>query len=157
MRGFSGGVEEAANIRVDGDSVVQITASEFLEIYPQFSTDAIPKAFLDMTLDRANASIQEARWRSSRKMAVCLLVAHYCTLYLKTAVPEGVTAPSVIAGRGESKGAATSKSVGSVSVGYGSAEGSSDLTGYGSLRDTVFGQQLATMARMVGAGMVVIR
>ena len=48
------------------------------------------------------------------------------------------------------------KSVDGVSVSYGSSEGSADLNGYGSWKDTVFGEQLATMAQMMGAGMMVV-
>ena len=155
MRGYAGVIPEASNVRVDNQPSTAVTSSEFLSMYPQFSPPTVPLPFLDMTLDRANATIQEARWFSNRKFAICLFVAHFCTLYLKTAMDAG-SDPSAVAGKGESKGAVMSKSVDGVSVSYGSSEGAADLAGYGSWKDTVFGQQLATMAQVVGAGMMVV-
>ena len=157
MRGYAGVVPLASNIRVDNGVSGEVTAETFLAMYPQFDEPTVPFVFLDMILSRANESIQEARWHKYKTLAVCLFAAHYCTLYLKSAVPEGVMDPATIAGKGESKGTMTSKSVGSVSVSFGSAEGASDLAGYGSWKDTVYGQQLASMARLFGAGMMVIR
>ena len=155
MKGYAGVIPEASNVRVDNDSSTAVTSGDFLAMYPQFTSPTVPNVFLEMMLERANASIQEARWFSNRKFAICLFVAHFCTLYLKTALPAG-SAPAAVAGKGESKGAATSKSVGPLSVSYGNSESASDLSGFGSLNDTVYGQQLATLSRMVGAGMMVI-
>ena len=149
-----GVVLAAANIRGGGDTPV--TLNDFLEIYPQFGTIAIPEAYLQMILDNANAAIQSARWHSLRKQAVCLYVAHFATLYLKT-LADASASPTAIARKGDGSGNVTSKSVGGVSVSYGSAEGSPDLTGYGAWKETEFGQQLATFARMVGVGMMVVR
>lgn len=156
MKGYAGVVQDASNIRIGGNAE-DVTQQEFLSMYPQFADPPVPAAFLSMILERANDSIQEARWHKSRRFAVCLYVAHHCTLYLKTAVDSETVDPAVIAGKGESKGAVMSKSVGQISVSYGTTEGSSDLAGFGSLKDTVYGQQLASLARMVGAGMMVIR
>ena len=155
MKGYAGVIPEASNVRVDNDTSTAVTSGDFLAMYPQFSDPPVPAAFLEMTLDRANASIQEVRWFSNRKFAVCLFVAHFCTMYLKTAAAAGGT-PSAVAGLGESKGAVMSKSVGGVSVSYGSSESASDLTGYGSWKETVFGEQLATMAQMMGLGMMMV-
>lgn len=156
MKGFAGVIQEASNVRIDNDTSTAVTSGEFLEMYPQFSSPAVPAAFLLMTLERAHASIQEARWFSNRKFAICLFVAHFCTMYLKSKVSDGVTDPAAIASKGENKGAATSKSVGSVSVSYGNSEGVSDLLGFGSLKDTIYGQQLATMAMNAGIGMMIV-
>ena len=152
MKGYAGVVQEASNVRIGGDPSEDVTPEAFLQVYPQFNTPTVPTEFLEMMLERGNSSIQEARWHKGRRFAVCLFVAHFCTMYLKTKVPD-----AAIAGKGETKGAVMSKSVASVSVSYGSSEGSSDLLGYGNLKDTVFGQQLATLAKMAGAGMMVIR
>lgn len=157
MKGYAGVVQEASNVRIGGDPSEDVTPEAFLQVYPQFDMPAVPTDFLEMMLERGNSSIQEARWHKGRRFAVCLFVAHFCTMYLKTKVPDGVTDPAAIAGKGENKGAVMSKSVGPVSVSYGSSEGSSDLLGYGNLKDTVFGQQLATLAKMAGAGMMVVR
>lgn len=155
MKGYAVVIPEASNVRIDNDSSTAVTSGDFLAMYPQFGDPPVPTAFLNMTLERANASIQEARWHANRKFAICLFVAHFCTMYLKTAADAGAS-PSAVAGKGETKGAVMSKSVDGVSVSYGSSEGSSDLTGYGSLKETVFGEQLATLAQMAGAGMMVV-
>jgi hypothetical protein len=147
-------ISAASNIRGGGDEPV--TMEEVLEVYPQFSTEALPSAFLETILEAANAAIQSARWHTKRKLAICLYVAHFSTLYLKTLV-DPTASPTSIARKGDGNGNVSSKSVGGVSVSYGSAEGASDLTGYGSWKDTVYGQQLASMARLVGAGMMVVR
>lgn len=144
----------AANIRGGGDEPVLL--SEFLEVYPQFLTSALTNEYLQMIIDAANAAIQEARWHTHRKLAVCLYVAHFATLYLKT-LADPSASPTTIARRGDGAGNVTSKSVGGVSVSYGSSEGSSDLVGYGSWKETAFGQQLATLAKMVGKGMMIVR
>lgn len=149
-----GVISTASNIRGGGDE--PITLEEVLAVYPQFSTEALPADFLEMILEAANAAIQSARWHTRRKLAVCLYVAHFATLYLKTLVDPSAS-PTSIARKGDGNGNVSSKSVGGVSVSYGSAEGSADLTGYGNWKDTVFGQQLATMAKLVGAGMMVVR
>lgn len=149
-----GVIHAASNIRGGDDEPV--TLAEVLEIYPQFGGDAIPSAFMETILEAANASIQTARWHTRRKLAVCLYVAHFATLWLKTAVGPDES-PTSIARRGDANGNVSSKSVGGVSVSYGATEGSSDLVGYGSWKDTIFGQQLASMARQVGAGMMVVR
>lgn len=152
---FAGVVQTASNVRIgSGDP---ITGEQVLEVYPQFGPDVVPSAYFEMILARANDCIQESRWRSSRKLAVCLYVAHYCTMYLKTAVPVGTADIKTVVNAGETKGAITSKSVDGVSVSYSASEGSSDYMGYGELKNTIYGQQLASLAKRVGAGMMVIR
>lgn len=145
----------ASNIRTGSTS--QLTVEEFLAVYPQFGNEeAVPDAVLAMLVDEANAAIQEARWHSLWRRAVCLHVAHNATLWLKTMADPDASA-STIVHKGDSNGAMHSKSVGGVSVSYGNTSGDSDLTGFGSLRDTIFGQQLATLAKQVGHGMMLVR
>lgn len=153
----AGTIHTAANIRTGSGTL--ITLEDFLEVYPQFKPESstVPEAYLSMILDTANRSISENRWHSQRKMAVCLYVAHFATLWLKTSAGMEGANPAIIANKGNSNSNISSKSVGGVSVSYGAAEGSSDLGGYGSWKETLFGQQLATMAKLVGAGMMVVR
>ena len=148
-----GVVAAAANIRTEDDGSV-VTLAEFLEMFPQFET--VPQEYTEMILDQANHAILKARWHTLWKMGVCLYVAHFCTLYLKTKPLPGAS-DVTIARKGDSAGNASSKSVGGVSVSYSAPEGSSDLTGYGAWKETEFGLQLATMARTVGRGMMVVR
>lgn len=154
----AGTIWTAANIRTGSSSAV--TLQEFQEIFPQFGneyTTVVPEAYLQMILDQANAAISESRWHSKRKLAVCLYVAHYATMWLKTSEGLEGAAPSTIARKADGGGSISSKSVGGVSVSYGASEGASDLLGYGTWKETEFGLQLATMARQVGMGMMVVR
>ena len=151
-----GVVLEAANIRTSNDAA-SVSSADFLAMYPQFS--GVPSAFLDMTLDRANASIMEGRWHNDRKFGVCLYTAHFCTLWLQTYIPteQGATPdPGMVAESGDSK-EATSKSVDGVSVSYSASDANSDLVGYGAWKLTKYGVQLAQLAKLHGAGMMVIR
>ena len=152
----AGTIKTAANIRTGGGSI--ITLAEFLAVYPQFGEKStVPEEYLEMILDMANRAISERRWHSQRKVAVCLYVAHFATLWLKTSAGMDGANPAAIANKGNSNSNISSKSVGGVSVSYGASEGASDLAGYGAWKDTIYGQQLATMARIVGTGMMVIK
>ena len=85
-----------------------------------------------------------------------LYIAHFATLYL--GVPDQGAGRQAIANAGKLQGGITSKTVGSVSVGYDNGQAAtSDLTGWGAWKLTTYGAQFATMARMVGAGMMVVR
>ena len=147
-------VQEASNIRSDGPD--SVSRDEFLAFYPQFGSAEIPSVVIDMSLERANAAIQESRWHSNWKIGVMLYTAHMVTMWAKSAA-NADDPRSTIAHKGDATGAMTSKSVGGVSVSYGSTSGDGDLAGFGNLRDTIFGQQLATMAKLVGHGMMVVR
>ena len=147
-------VTTAANIRTGGSD--RVVSEDFLAVYPQFGSAAVPQIVLDMCLDRANAAIQESRWHSAWRMGVCLYAAHMITMWMKTAASADEPATAIVH-KGDSNGALSSKSVGGVSVSYGSTAGDSDLAGFGNLRDTIFGQQLASLARMAGKGMMVVR
>lgn len=126
------------------------TSSEFLEIYPQFMT-IIPDAVLNMYVEQAVACIQKSRWKAQWKSGVCLYIAHWLTLWLWANSPAGSPA-AVVANNGMSHGSIASKSVDGVSVSYGQTTGANGLTGWGSYKDTLFGQQFLTMARIVGHG-----
>ena len=152
MRSAGDVIAAAANIIPGGSNAV--TYSEFLEVYPQFNT--VPEAYVTMILESANAAISEKRWHTKWKMGVCLYVAHFCTLWLKTKPLDGAS-DAAIARQGDGAGNVQSKSVGGVSVSYGAAEGSEDLHGYGAWKETEYGIQLATLARIVGHGMMVVR
>lgn len=148
-------VAEAANIKGGSDSKVEI--DEFLQLYPQFCNESFPKQVIELMLDNANASIRKPKWHEQWKLGVCLHTAHYLTMWAKTFADPYDTTLSAITHKGDSNGALSSKSVGGVSVSYGSTSADGDLAGYGSLRDTIYGQQLASMARMIGKGLMVVR
>lgn len=138
----------ASNLRPDASGT--FTEDDFLALYPQFA-GIVPDAVLEMYLEQALRCIQPNRWHALWKNGISLYIAHFLTLWLKVNAPEGAS-PEAVAHAGSSDGAVMSKSVGGVSVSYGASEGSSDLTGWGSFKDTAFGEQFATLARMVGKG-----
>ena len=84
------------------------------------------------------------------QVGMSLFVAHFATLYLQsTSLTDSPTAAQV-ANAGVSKGILVSKSVGDVSSSYQSIV--SDINGWAAWKLTSFGQQLITMARLVGMG-----
>ena len=129
------------------------TAEDFLAVYPQFRV--VPQAALEMYRKLALASLSQRRWGESWELGICLFIAHWCTLYLQSMVPEGATARQVLAA-GESRGLCTSKAVGGVSVTVDYSAVAADLDGWAAWKQTTYGTQWATLARMVGMGGAVL-
>ena len=137
----------ASNVR--GGSNPAFTVADFLQVYPQFHS--VSHVVVQMYIDMANENILASRWFSKWKVGMCLYVAHFLTLWAKTSSVPGMT-NAQLAGSGESKGAVMSKSVDGVSVSYGQSAAESDLQGWGSFKETLYGQQFATLAKHVGFG-----
>jgi hypothetical protein len=157
-------ISQASNVKAGGSNPA-FSASDFLAFYPRFKnldpslTDGytegvnIPDAAFDDFLVMANAVILEVRWHSQWKMAMCLFIAHQAILYLSAM--SGTTVPGLLASA-VPRSLITAKAVGDVSVSYDTNSISDDLKGYGDLQSTIYGQQLATRARILGkAGMMV--
>lgn len=132
-------------------SLPEFSKSDFLAIYPQFGGDIVPDAVIDMFLEQALSCIQQSRWHSMWKSGLCLYIAHHLTLWLMGNAPAGSNGATVAAA-GMVQGSVSSKSVDGVSISYSQSGAQSDLTGWGSYKETIFGEQFATMARMVGKG-----
>lgn len=158
-------IAQASNVRAGQNPA--FTASDFLAFYPQFKNTAaadslpsgysdglnIPDAVFNEFLQTANARIQEARWHSEWKTAMCLFIAHCSVLYLSAT--SGTTVSGLVAAAAPAA-VITAKSVGDVSVSYDVNSISDDLKGYGDLKATIYGQQLASRATLLGkAGMMV--
>ncbi len=152
MDDFRNVVREAANLKSKNGQ--EVSVMDFLTLYPSFEN--MPPEVLELMLQQANDTVLESRWHARWKLGVCLYAAHLLTLWLKTSTPDGAD-DAAVAAAGQSRGTVTSKSVGGISVSYGASEATGDLTGYGSLKDTVYGQQFASMARLVGRGMMVVQ
>lgn len=114
----------------------------------QFASAGVPQSVLQMYINLANASLQQARWQDSWLFAMGLFVAHYATLYLRSAGSVGGT-PQQIASSGLALGLAVSKAAGDVSITNEYITGWED---WGAWSLTLFGQQLITMAKIVGMG-----
>jgi len=144
----------ASNLRT-GDNPLYAVA-DFVSIYTAFGPDAdenyvIPVAILQVYIDLANASVQEARYHESWQLCMGLFVAHFATLWLQSTAAAGSPAAKVVA-LGEAKGLRTSKSVGDISVSIDYSAIAQDLNGWAAWNLTTFGQQFATIAKLMGKG-----
>ena len=146
-------IAAAANLCI-GDNPAY-TVDDFIAFYPQFGPSGspevwpVPEVVLQAFVTLASASVQQVRWLDSWSIGMALFIAHFATLYLQSFVPAGSTAKLIVSA-GLSKGVQVSKSVGDVSVSYQSIV--SDLNGWAAWNLTAFGQQFATMGRLVGMG-----
>lgn len=147
-------IEDASNI-VGGDNP-PYSFNDFIQEYPQFGPNSsgkslIPQVIVEKYVKLAHASIKEARWGDMWDVAIGWFIAHFCTLYI-----QGTTDPNSGAGAaleaGRTKGLDTSVSAGGVSVSTDYGTISQSLDSWGSWNLTFFGQQLATMAKLVGLG-----
>jgi hypothetical protein len=152
-------VGSAANLR--GGSNPPYTLADFYKAYPAFGPSnpcepdhaeyLINPEIMQMYLDLANACLQESRWRSYWKVAMGWFIAHFLTLHLQSLTAAGSPAAQVVQA-GQARGLQSSKSVGDVSVSYDFNTAMSDLDGWAAWKLTVYGQQLATAAKLVGRG-----
>ena len=82
-----------------------------------------------------------------------LFVAHYLTLYLQTTNGLNENSPvSQVLANSYAAGLTASKSAGSLSKSYDYGSVNDDFAGWGAWKLTAFGQQFATMAKLVGKG-----
>lgn len=147
---FTGIIGDASNIK-NGNNP-PFVLDDFFSMYPQFGDESIiSSSMVQMYIDLANASLNQRRWQSYWQAAMGWFVAHFCTLYIQgTADPTG-GAGAVLAA-GQAMGLDTSQSVGDVSVGTDYNLIAQDLNGWAAWKLTIYGQQLATIGKLVGKG-----
>ena len=92
-----------------------------------------------------------ARWGSQWRYAAGLYTAHYAALYLKT-YSDGSETPAEVAAAAEQQGLVSSATMGDTSVSYDNRVVNAGTEKWGSWNETVYGSQLATLARMLGIG-----
>jgi hypothetical protein len=161
---FNGIISDASNIK--GGSNPSFQVSDFLAMYPQFAQESfvspnqidiapnpnvVPEFIIQMYIDLANASIKQTRWQGYWQIAMGWFIAHFCTLYLQGIADANSDANAVLAA-GQAKGLNTSESVGDVSVSIDYNLIAQDLNGWAAWKLTVYGQQLATIGKLVGKG-----
>lgn len=138
---------------IDGDNS-SFTVQNFIEAYPQFS-GLVPETMLDTFVAMANVQVKERRWHQSWFLAMCLFVAHFSILYLQSLGSANATASQVVQS-GRPQGLPSSKSVGDVSVSYDFSTANKGIERWGGWQLTVYGQQFAQMAKLLGkSGMYV--
>ena len=84
-----------------------------------------------------------------------LYIAHWLTLYLQSAANPDDSLQKIV-NAGLSKGLQTSKSAGDLSVSYDFSIVSNDFDGWGTYKQTSFGQQFITLAKMYAVGGMVV-
>ena len=144
-------VSRASNLR--GGTNPPYTLDDFYTNYPAYgpANGLVEPAIIQMYLELANACLQESRWRSYWKVAMGWFIAHFLTLYLQSVTDADSPAAQVI-NSGQARGLQSSKAVGDVSVSYDFSSVMNDLDGWAAWKLTIFGQQLATAAKLVGKG-----
>jgi hypothetical protein len=146
---LSPAIDEAANM-VYGTNPAY-ASTDFLGMYPKF-TDLVPDAVLSAYITFANACMVQARYQDMWPMVMGWFIAHFLTLYLQSDGNPSSTATQA-AQQGLARGIQVSTSVGDVSVSYQAVEGLDD---WASWTLTTYGQQFATIAKVMGSGSMYI-
>lgn len=134
----------------------EFTREDFSAIFPVFKLqdgsavqqDEIPTEVFNLFYNMANKSLKYDRFKGQWKYCMCLYIAHYMILYLQTQNGDP-GAQSALAGA-LPRGVASSKSVDGLSISYDFLGAAEDLQGWGTWKYTIYGQQLATIAKMYG-------
>ncbi|OHW63077.1 hypothetical protein EUAN_08610 [Andreesenia angusta] len=155
INGIIGG---ASNIKTGANP--PFTLEDFYLMYPQFGPDdsgnhVVPQAVAQMYLDLADASIKEVRWHSRWRIGMALFTAHFCHLHMQSTADPNSGAAGILEA-GQSLGLDTSVSVGDVSVSTDYSVVAESVSGWASWRSTQFGQQLSSLAKLVGKGGMVV-
>lgn len=96
----------------------------------------------------ASSHLVQARWLDTWKFAMGLFVAHFATLFARADANVNSNARQ-IASQGVAGGIQISKSAGDVSVAYATLQG---IENWAAWNLTSYGQQLATFAKVIGMG-----
>ena len=161
---FDGVIAAAANMPAPGERGTY-TAELFITDFPQFTKKAIgdeageisqkeslvPSAMLELFISNANSSILPSRYCDMWRYAAGLYVAHFCTLYLKT-YSDGSLSAAQAAAKGQQTGLVREAAMGDTTISYDNTAVTEAMGKWGSWNATQYGQQLVTMARMIGMG-----
>jgi hypothetical protein len=109
---------------------------------------------LNTLLAMANNTVSPDRWGETWRLAVGLFVAHYATLYLRTIkdAPNGSKNASQAVASGTLFGIVNSASLGDASVSYDTSAATQLTSNWGQWNLTAYGQQYASLAKMMCMG-----
>ena len=141
-------ISQAANIKTQSNP--PYTKEDFLVFYPQF-TELIPSVVLESFVELGDACVNVQRYGKMWKYAIGLFIAHFCTLYLSSTSEAGTPAAAVLE-KAREAGVVTSESADGVSYSVDINQLGSDLNGWAAFKLTVFGEQFASVAKLVGRG-----
>ena len=138
------------------------TIDMFLEDFPQFTNEdadpgsgdwpsIIPETIFNTFLVMANDAVFVLRWGDKWRWAMGMYIAHYATMYFKTYSETGLK-PAQLAKTGQSAGLLTQTTFGDVSVTYDVTIMTKATASWGMWNATIYGQMLATEARLIGMG-----
>lgn len=144
----------AANIK--GGLNPTYTKDDFRRAMPQFTGELIADELLDQYVSMANSIVSIDRWHGMWREGMRLLIAHFATIYLSTTA-DPATGPAGALNAAKVEGAITEKSVGGVSIKMNPQIATNDLTGWASYKQTAYGAQFATFAKLFGKGGMAVR
>lgn len=161
---FDGVIAAAANMPASGERGTY-TTELFLSDFPQFTKrvtpdesgdpppkeSLVPSSMLELFISNANSSILPSRYSDMWRYAAGLYVAHFCTLYLKT-YSDGSLSAAQAAAKGQQTGLVREAAMGDTTISYDNTAVTEAMAKWGSWNATQYGQQLETMARMIGMG-----
>lgn len=154
---FNGLISTAANMSTSGERG-NYTKEMFLLDFPQFNKagtepaeSLVPEPMLEIFILNANGTILPSRYCAMWRYAAGLYVAHYSTLYLKT-YSQGSVTEAQAAAKGQQTGIVSEATMGDTTVKYDNDAITAAMAKWGSWNATQYGQQLITMARMIGMG-----
>lgn len=141
----------ASNIRgIEGNP--KYDEMDFFAMYPQFK-DRVPSCVLIFYIKLALNTLSYSRWKDSWSMGLSLFIAHHITLYLMSTAGLDADSPiQRVISKSLAAGLTASKSAGSLSKSYDYGSINEDFTGLGTWKLTLYGQQFATMAKLMGKG-----
>lgn len=149
---FYGVRAAAANLSTGASAYTQ---DMFLTDFPQFTAPGgapiAPDSMMALFVSQAAAAIAPDKWQEQWRYACGLYAAHNLALYLRT-YAESSDSPAQAAASGATVGIAKSAKLGDAEVSYDTAALTVGTEKWGGLNATQYGQQLATMARLVGLG-----
>ena len=147
-----GVIATAANIP-DGTNP-DYTVDDYRADMPALA-DSLPEHLLAEYVQMAHSVVREARWHGYWRQGMRLFISHFAALYAAATPSDGDTAS--IAAASASGGMISGETVGSVSVSFDNSTYTGDLAGWAGWKDTEYGVQFATLARMLGKGGMWIR
>ena len=129
----------------------EYTSNNFLTAYPQFSI--IDISVVDAWVGIAHQCVKYSLWDKTWELGMGLFIAHFLTLYQQT-IEEDLVNP--VLSKGLSRGLITSESVGGMSVSYDLSSFTSEFDGWGTFKQTIFGQQYVHFLQMMGGFFILV-
>lgn len=143
-------IARAAGIYSTNDNP-EYTSDNFLMAYPQFSI--LDTSVVDAWVGIAHQCVKYSLWDKTWELGMGLFIAHFLTLYQQT-IEEDLGNP--VLSKGLSKGLITSESVGGMSVSYDLGSFTSEFDGWGTFKQTIFGQQYVHFLQMMGGFFILV-